>query len=290
MADEKKTCLVKVDINGTEVEVKVVKPTAAQRGQSDKIRNSKFREVVKEGAFLKSELKNVLRIRGLWDDETESKFKQLEKDIEQGVKRLNEGGFELAEAKELAFQISGWRTEMIELVSILSNMADLTAEGQADNAAFDYLVSVCAVYNTNGKPVFSSFEDYQNRKDEPYAYNIAAEVYKLIYGGVDDDVVGSLPEYQFLKEYGFVDDKLRRINEDGKLCDSEGRLVDEEGNFINENGQRVDRYGNLLDENNKPVLTRKPFLKDGQPVEKKAVEVDTEEKVVDEVEVPVSVE
>jgi hypothetical protein len=258
--------VVKVKIDGEEQEVKVNKPTAAQKGQSEKIRNAKFREVVKEGAFLKSELKNVLKSRGQWDDDTEQRFKELGEKIESGVKRLNEGGFELEEAKELAFQVGGWRAEMVGLVSILSDMADLTAEGQADNIGFDYLVSACAVYNNSGKPVFSSLDDYQNRKDEDYAYSIASEVYKVVYGGVDDSVIGDLPEYQFLQEYKFVDKKLRRIDEQGRLIDDSGRLIDEDGSLINEEGKKIDRYGNLLNEEGKPVLNRKPFLKNGEPV------------------------
>ena len=285
--------MVLVKINEVEVDVKANKPTASQKSQSDKIRNSKFREAVKDGAFLKAELKNVLRGRGQWDDDTEKRFKELGQKIEDGVKRLNEGGFEIEEAKDLAFEIGRWRNEMVQLVSIMSEMADLTAEGQADNTAFDYLVSCCAVYNTGekaGKPVFANYEDYQNRKDEDYAFTIATEVYKTVYGGDNEDVVGSLPEYQFLKEYGFLDEKLRRIDEQGRLINQDGHLIDEDGNLINESGQRVDRYGNLVGEDGKPVLTRKPFLKNGQPIEKveeKVESVEAEEKVdeIDKIEV-----
>jgi hypothetical protein len=259
---------VKVKIDDVEVELKVVKPTSAQRAESEKIKSKKFRAAIENGDYLKGELKNILRKRGQWSDESETELKELEKKVDDGCRRLNEGGFELDEAKKLAYDISSWRIQMVNLLSVYADATDLTAEGQADNAAFDYLVSVCAVYNDSGKPFFESYDDYLSRKEEDYSFSIASKVNEVLNGGFDESVFASLPEYQFLKEYGFIDEKLRRIDEKGRLVDAQGRLIDEEGNLVNEEGKRIDRFGNVLDEDGKPIINRKPFLKNGAPVEK----------------------
>ena len=143
---------VKVKIDDVEVELKVVKPTSAQRAESEKIKSKKFRAAIENGDYLKGELKNILKKRGQWSDESDAELKELEKKVDDGCRRLNEGGFELEEAKKLAYDISSWRIQMVNLLSVYADATDLTAEGQADNAAFDYLVSVCAVYNDSGKP------------------------------------------------------------------------------------------------------------------------------------------
>ena len=268
----KDNAIFTVRFNDEDVELKVTKPTYLQKAESEKIRNVRFRDALKSGASLKSELKNELRERGQWSNEIEGEIKILEEKVDEAVRKLNEGGFEIEEAKELAFKIPNWRFEMINLLTPYADAVNYTAEGQADNAAFDYIVSCCAVYNSNGKPFFNSYEDYCERKEEGYAYTIASKVHEIVNGGISESTFSSLPEYQFLREFGFVDEKLRRVDEKGRLIDDEGRLISEDGSLINKEGKKVDRYGNLIGDDGKPILKRKPFLKDGKPVDGKPVD------------------
>lgn len=257
--------------NDKEIALKAVKPTHKQRLESEKIRNTVFREALKSGAFIMDELFSELKKRGYWDDDKDSKIKDLQDYIINGVNKLNEGGFDIADAKKLALDISAKRVELANLATIRGNHADKTAEGQANNASFDYLVSQCVVYNTNdslnGKPYFESYEDYLNRKTEEDASEAAGKFFELVYNKISDDSIANLPENQFLKEFGFVNDELRLIDEQGRLIDEEGRLIDSEGYYINEAGQRIDLYGNLIDESGKPIIDkakRKPFTKNGE--------------------------
>ncbi len=260
---------VTVEVDSQEVVLKIKEPTLDQRIEADKVKNATFREALESGAYLKNELKKVLKERGQWSDKTDAELESLEKKISEGVERLNEGGFDLDEAVDLAWKINGWRMEMVELLTVFASATDMTAEGQADNASFDYLVS-CMVYNQEDKPFFKNYEDYKNKKGEPYSYTIASKVYEVLNHSIDDNSIASLPENQFLIEYGLVDKKLRRINDKGELVNSKGERIDEEGYRINKDGKRIDRYGNLLDENNRPIIKRKPFLKDGKPIKKKS--------------------
>ena len=162
----------------------------------------------------------------------------------------------------------------MKLRNLISERMDLdvhTAEGQADNARFNYWVSVCLVYNDSKKPVFSSLEDYLNNSDKDYASEGASKMAELVYN-LNSDFENSLEENEFLREFGLVDDKNRLIDNQGRLVDRTGRLVNEEGYYINESGDRVDFDGNLLDENGQYKVERKPFLDDdGNPVESKGV-------------------
>jgi hypothetical protein len=83
----------------------------------------------------------------------------------------------------------------------------------------------------------------------------------------ENDYEEKLPENKFLKQYKFVDDKLRLVNKEGKLVDEKGRLIDNNGRFINETGQFVDKNGNLVDDKGDYVVEFSPFLDDnGKPV------------------------
>ncbi len=95
----------------------------------------------------------------------------------------------------------------------------------------------------------------------------------------------TLPENKFLKNYGFVDDELRRIDSDGKLINANGDYVDKTGRLIEwqEDGEfiYVDGDGTKLTEDGEYDVEFSPFLDDsGDPVpvpEKEEEEEEAEE-------------
>jgi hypothetical protein len=141
-----------------------------------------------------------------------------------------------------------------------------TAEGQADNARFNYLISSCLVYSSNKEKYFKTYEEYLSRASEPVAIKAAQVLANMLYG-LDNDYEKKLPENKFLIKYKFVDDKLRLINKDGHLVDLEGRLVDSNGRYVNEKGEYVDKNGVPVDINGDYITDFKPFTDDeGNPV------------------------
>ena len=203
----------------------------------------------------------------MWSPEKEAKFSELQKELLEGEKRLAKGGFSLNEAKDLAIKMKSTRDDMRALISIKTSLDNHSAEGQADNARFNYLISSCLVYSNNkDKKYFKNYEEYLSRAAESIAIKAAQVLANMLYG-LDNDYEKKLPENKFLVKYKFVDDKLRLINKEGKLIDIDGRLVDEFGRFINEKGQYVDKGGSLVDENGDYVTDFKPFTDDdGNPV------------------------
>ena len=158
------------------------------------------------------------------------------------------------------------RDEIRELISVRTSLDNHSAEGQADNARFNYLVSACVVYKDNNEKYFKNLEDYINRADDPAALLGAQKLANMIYG-LDNNFEKNLPENKFLQKFKFVDDKLRLIDKSGRLVDAEGRLVDSEGRFIDEQGNYVDKFGNRVDKDGEYVVEFKPFLdEDGNPV------------------------
>ena len=123
------------------------------------------------------------------------------------------------------------------------------------------------MYKDSGEQYFASLEDYLNRVHEPIVSEAVKQYLSLAMPGLDTPDA-ELPENQFLIRFGYVDDKLRLINEDGHLVDVDGNLVNEDGFYVNKKGERVDVNGRLLDENNDYVVEQLPFLDDDDnPIE-----------------------
>lgn len=255
-----------VDINGKEVTLSVIAPSSKDQKEAGKVYNNAFTEALKSKAVVRARLDDLLVDQGLWDDDKQQRFDSLQREMLESEKRLAKGGISLQEAKDIALEMRKTREEIRDLISVKTNLDVHTAEGQADNAKFNYLVYACTVYKDNRNKFFSSYDNYLERSSELPAIMAAQNLANMIYG-LEADYEAKLPENKFLKNYKFVDDKLRLINKEGKLVDQKGRLVDENGRLINEEGKFVDRFGNLITEDGEYDVEFSPFLdEDGNPV------------------------
>jgi hypothetical protein len=268
-------------VDGSEQDFTIKSPSLGDQREAQKVYNQAFSDAVKSGCIVRARLDDLLKEQGLWDDNKQVKFNTLQQQILDSEKSLAKGGINLKMAKEIAIKMKNLREDLRELISVRTNLDNHTAEGQADNARFNYLISSCLVYSNNkDKKYFKSYEDYLSRAAEPIAIKAAQVLANMLYG-LDNDYEKKLPENKFLVKYKFVDEKLRLVNKDGKLVDSEGRLIDEFGRFINEKGEYVDKNGNLVDENGDYVTDFQPFTDDdGNPIleEQPSVKKETNEQ------------
>lgn len=249
-----------------DIALAVRSPTLEDQREAQKVYNQAFTDAIKSKSVVRAKLDDLLEDQGLWNQEKQAKFTELQQQILDGEKRLAKGGFNLKEAKNLALEMKKTREEIRDLISVRTSLDNHSAEGQADNAKFNYLVSACVVYKDSNQKYFNNLEDYINKADDPVALLGAQKLANMIYG-LDNNFEKNLPENKFLQKYKFVDDKLRLINKDGKLVDSEGRLINDDGRFINDKGEFVDKFGNRVDSDGEYIVETKPFLDDdGNPI------------------------
>ena len=256
----------KVEIDGEEKTFTARSPSLTDQREAQKAYNTAFTDAIKSNSVVRAKMDDVLEDQGLWNKEKQAKYDDLQQELNDGEKRLAKGGFSLTDAKKLALKMRDVRLEIRDLISVRTSLDNHSAEGQADNARFNYLVSVCVVYKENDKPYFKDLADYMDRMDDPVALAGASKLATMIYG-LDNNFEKNLPENKFLKKYKFVNEDLRFINKEGHTVDMDGRLVDENGRFIDKEGNFVDKDGNRVDEDGDYVVDSQPFLDDdGNPV------------------------
>jgi hypothetical protein len=272
-----KTREFKYTLNDKDTTFLVRSPSINDQKEANKVYNTAFSEAIKAKALVRAKLDDVLVEQGLWDNDKQEKFNKLQNNILEGERVLAKGGISLKEAKRQALNMRKYRAELRDLIAVKTNLDTHTAEGQADNARFNYLVSCCLVYNDTKEPYFKGYEDYLGRASDPVAVLAAQNLAAMLYG-LDSDYEEKLPENKFLKKYKFIDTNLRLVNDNGQLVDEENRLIDEKGRFINEAGQFVDKDGNLVDKDGEYVVDFSPFLDDsGKPIKE---ESDKKDEVV----------
>lgn len=184
--------------------------------------------------FLRDELYTILRDRGFWNDEKEKELQDLKKTIVDKELVLKKGGIELDEAKNVALELRVLRYRLLLLTAKEREFDSLTVEAQADNAYFDSLVAE-SVFDEEGNKIFSSLQDYEEKRSEEYAYTCAEKLGEMLYD--INNFEKELPENKFLVEYGFANEDLKLIEEDNE-------------------------------EEEKEEVVFSPFLKNGEPVQK----------------------
>jgi hypothetical protein len=231
--------------DGTKVQLAVLKPTPAQKQEATRIYSVTWANGVRDKLLLRDSIGDYMKEQGIWGDEQEAKLQTLLQNISKSEKALSAGKIKKSEAKALALKLWDLRSEMRQLIAHKTMVENNSVESQAENARFNYLVSVCSVYNETGDRVFSSLEDYLD-KDEEWSYECAAQMSNLLYE-LDPDFEKNLPENKFLKRFGYVNDDLALINESGKTISRDGKTIDSEGYYVDpETGERCDINGNPI--------------------------------------------
>lgn len=239
----------------------VKKPGAKEKLESKIYANKIFSELYKSKSIvLRQNLTSHLRELGLWDDDKEKLLTTLNKEIDELELVFRKGGIGKNVAREKAIELRIKRDTRTYLLADTYKLDSRTLEGQIENAEFDCLASSC-ILDDEGKRIFATVDEYLENSEKDHFSSAASKLASIVYE-LNEDYRSSFVENKFLKEFGFVDDKLRLINKDKKLVNSEGKLIDENGRLINENGELIDENGKLVDDTGRTKEEFVPFIDD----------------------------
>lgn len=250
-----------------ELEYAVKRPDHALQQQAQAVYNRAFRDAVKpsdgqKGAIVRAALDGVLRDQKLWDDSKQAEADRIRVVLREGEAKLTKGGVKLSEGRETAIEMRRERNKWQQLQGDRNALDGNTAEAQAENVRFNFLVASCTVDPKSGSRYFKSEEDYNGKSDDPVAYAAASALAELIYE-IDPEFFLKFPEEKWLRAYGFTDKEGNLVNKAGERVDVKGRRIDKEGYLIDDDGKRVDEDGHFLDETGKILVTDPlPFTDD----------------------------
>lgn len=275
------TVKVKNEETGKQEEVKlaVVRPTAEQERKGQEIFNRALSDAIKSKAPLRAAIEDILVEQGVWNEEKTAKRDALNKAIKEATDKLTGADkskkLTLEEAKQIALSIRKTRRELRKLDEARDELYTNSAESQADNARFNYFLSVCTRYDPSNESFFKDLDDVYARVNDLPAI-IAASRLALLRYNVDSDFQKKQVENKFLIKHGFMNEKLFLLNDQKKPVDDDGRLLDEDGNFINEKGEKVNRDGQRIDENGELIEDTLEFTTEESVNSVEAAEVETQ--------------
>lgn len=268
--------VVSEDSNGNEVRVVVKNPsrqdyTSGTIEYSISLNNSLNRNVP-----LRKDLNKKLEAAGLWNDDKQESYDNLIKMINDLEEKLKKGGLTLKEARKTAIELKASREIFKELIADRISFDEYTAEGIAENARFDYMISVNIFDPETKLRKFKNTEEYNQVATEPWAIKAASEIANMYYK------LEKNPEETFLEKFKMIDKEGRLINKDGHLIsvDTDGieRLIDKEGFYVaydsEGNQYKVNRDGKKVEE-----IETAPFVdEDGLSYDKDGNVIEEEKK------------
>jgi hypothetical protein len=248
-----------------EFQLAVVRPNSEQIKKGQNIYNETYSEALKSKAVVRAKVEQVLEEQGVWNKEKEEQVAALNKELLEGERTLYKGGIKFTDAVELAKKMQKTRLELARLSAPKNDLYSNTAEAQADNARFNYYLSVCTRREPGGEPYFKNLQDVYDRVNDAGAI-LASSRFALLQYNLDNNFQLKYPENKFLYKYKLINSRCQWLNRDGKPVsrDEDGteRLIDEDGRFVDSEGRWVDRAGNLVNKDGELIGEFEPFLDD----------------------------
>lgn len=271
-----------------EHEFLVKEPSLEDHNEATKVYNRTFRTALESGAILRASLTEYMEDQNLWSEEKQAEYDETQLKIIENEYKLEKGGIKLSEARAIALEMNDLRNHLRTLISKRNSLDSNTAEGQADNEKFNFLVYRCVVYKSTGKRFYKDFAEFKATTQVEVSLQGAQILANMMYG-LDQDFEKSLPENEFLVKYNLADENLRLIDRQGRFVSRDGQLIDEFGFIVDEEGNRVsgeteqqseekftpfvdDETGELLDEHGSVIEPEKPKPKRKPRTTKKKAE------------------
>lgn len=171
----------------------VRRPLPQDVAAGDRVYRKALEAAAAAGAPCGRSIPDLLKERGLWDEPKYRDLARLTDEVLKGREALAGGRLRKAEALSLARQVRRKCAVIRDLMADWRSVEQETAEAQAQNARFDFLVTRCFVLADGGRPVFASVEDYKRHAGERHAYRGAEALARLLvpdFINVEDAVVG----------------------------------------------------------------------------------------------------
>lgn len=214
------------DEEGKEITLKFQHPNQKALNGAEFAYREMYARCFRKGLLTNAEVSNVVRRRGLWNDELEQEANEIRAKIANLEDKLKEDkGLSDDEGRKICMDISSLRTELMMLRDSVNSISDNTCESVADEHRTRYLCASCTVDPKSGQKVYKDVEDLTSRADEQMAKDAYREAtiaaLSIMVGReLPTDLSSEYPENQWLEQ--------RKIKDEGEDEDADAKEDEEQ--------------------------------------------------------------
>ena len=211
------------------------------------IRHSDGKELL-----LRTELDEYLRKNGIWTDKDINKVTELNKKIDNGIKKLRRGGVKYSEGREMALAVIDSRREIAQVMAKRRIFDEATVESSAESEKIEYLMFLSVVNKEDGQRYWDTFDEMKKKKNTE-VYRAASDAAMEVLYGIDSKFERNLPEYKWLLKNKFIDEDLNYLDR------KSGNKVDRFGKPLAQVEAEIKETIELL---NGDIVEEQPFVDD----------------------------
>lgn len=135
----------------------------------------------------------MLEEHGVWSKEQDERIEQLRKDIHALVQQLEKRKNNKGAAESIQKRIDELERELSELVAKRTHYANQCAEAYARNHRMSYLVWCCTINPETQKPVWPTFQDFLNERNQQALAPIITKCLSFL-NGIPDELLEPSPQ------------------------------------------------------------------------------------------------
>lgn len=203
---------------GEDWKLRFKRPTQAILTKADLASKKAFSNNLRDGLLLNKEAEDLLRARGLWDDEKDKKAQDMRAKIASLEEELKSTSDE-KKGKPLCEELLKLRQELISHNGIITSVVENTCEAVANNERNYYLAAACVYDEETGEKVYKDIEDFKNRLDELasvdcYRETLVSGLEALMGRDLPSDLSDEYPEVKWLREHKEEDGAEEAVKDD----------------------------------------------------------------------------
>lgn len=172
--------------------VQVRFPTSTERRKADLEYSKAFSELLDTGIKTNREMEKLLESRGIWTKEDEAAVDKKQNEINQKLMLLGKAKTKKRK-QEIREEIGQIREELFLLQQQKQSFFNETVESKAEEARFGYLIYCCAENAETGKPLWKSYDEFQDEENQEGVLQITYQFMTFIRG-LPVDFLDYLPE------------------------------------------------------------------------------------------------
>lgn len=186
-----------IEDDGAESMYYLALPSSDQIRKADWHYSKVYNKALIDGVATQAEMIDILKARNIYGPEYEEKLTNLKIQIALKIVQMEQEEDDSVKGK-LAEEIKQLRDQLFQWNQRLTGPLSNTCEQIAEDAKSEYLVSAM-VHGANGKPVWSSYEDFINNANQRLAVKSRYE-FLLWKEGLDADAFDKMPEEVVLRD------------------------------------------------------------------------------------------
>lgn len=152
--------------DGKELVLKFTRPSQTVLNKAELAYRTAFSKAFRRDIITNAEVEKLLRDRGLWNEEQQTKLEDLRNQISSLEEKLKDNGLSNEQGAKICEQLDKLRMEVMRVNSVYQNISDNTCETIATEERNQFLCAECIVDNKTGERVYKDVEDFKARRDE----------------------------------------------------------------------------------------------------------------------------